>query len=379
MGGMRTLIWFHRDIRLHDHAGLSLALARKDELHATVIQPLNAGPAKLAHWQALVENFRQNLNLLHIPLTILPSESELPHLARETRSDVIFTHERMNFRDQQALNELQTKLPCSLEIHGELTLYSSAQVRNLELNALKPFTRFKKFAEAHWQVPDEIETALTDQSLGLERLKDYIWKTKAVLHYHKTRNGLMEFNDSSKLSPWLAWGVLSPRRIYFELQKFRAHTSQHEGIDALVFELIWRDYFKFLSTLQGESFFTRDGLRPTPFEYSTNDKIFEAWTKGQTGEDFVDAHMRELLKTGWMSNRGRQNVASYLAKTLKLDWLPGAEWFESQLIDEDPENNFGNWQYLAGVGTDPRDRVFNIQRQADIYDLERAYRAKWLS
>jgi deoxyribodipyrimidine photo-lyase len=189
----------------------------------------------------------------------------------------------------------------------------------------------------------------------------------------------MTVDDSSKLSPWLAWGVLSPRRVYVELQKLKAHTSQHEGIHALVYELIWRDYFKFLSSVQGESFFTRQGLRTTPIEYQASTKTLEAWKNGTTGVDFVDAHMRELLKTGWMSNRGRQNVASYLAKTLRLDWLPGAEWFETQLIDEDPENNFGNWQYLAGVGTDPRDRIFNIQRQAEMYDAQGAYRAKWLS
>ena len=88
--------------------------------------------------------------------------------------------------------------------------------------------------------------------------------------------------------------------------------------------------------------------------------------------------MRELLETGWMSNRGRQNVASFWAKTLQGDWRRGARWFAQQLIDHDPESNWGNWQYLAGVGFDPRDRVFNLERQAELYDPDGAYQRRWL-
>lgn len=366
-------------MRLHDQAGLAYALANHKDIMAVVIPPQSAGNAKLTHWQAIAFELQQNLKSLNIPLTVISNCSQLPLLAQEFRADLLLTHERMKLRERRELDELQVKLPCPLKILGELTLFSSAHAKSLQLEDLKPFTRFKKFAETHWQVPEEIATGITDQSRGLARLEDYLWDSKAVLHYHETRNGLLEFNDSSKLSPWLAWGVLSPRRVYHELQSLKSQTTEHAGIDALVYELIWRDYFKFLSFVQGESFFTREGLRPTPLEYSSNAKTFEAWKTGQTGQDFVDAHMRELFQTGWMSNRGRQNVASYLAKVLKLDWLPGAEWFEAQLIDEDPENNYGNWQYLAGVGTDPRDRVFNVERQAQMYDPAASYQRKWLS
>ena len=104
----------------------------------------------------------------------------------------------------------------------------------------------------------------------------------------------------------------------------------------------------------------------------------QEWIDGQTGVDFVDANMLELKLTGFMSNRGRQNVASYLCNDLKLDWRYGAAYFEQQLIDYDVCSNWGNWAYLAGVGNDPRDRKFNTQVQAERYDSNHSFRKLWL-
>ena len=100
--------------------------------------------------------------------------------------------------------------------------------------------------------------------------------------------------------------------------------------------------------------------------------------EGRTREPFVNANMRELAATGWISNRGRQNVASYWSKQLKQDWRIGASWFESQLLDYDVHSNWGNWMYNSGVGNDPRDRVFNIRRQAEQYDSSGKYQRLWL-
>ena len=103
------------------------------------------------------------------------------------------------------------------------------------------------------------------------------------------------------------------------------------------------------------------------------------WREGKTGMPFVDANMRELLLTGFQSNRGRQNVASFLTKNLGVDWRAGAEWFESQLIDYDVCANWGNWAYVAGVGNDPRqDRYFHVIKQARDYDPEARYVKTWL-
>jgi len=105
-----------------------------------------------------------------------------------------------------------------------------------------------------------------------------------------------------------------------------------------------------------------------------NKKAFEQWKDGVTKNDFVNAFMIQLKQTGWMSNRGRQIVASYFVNQLGLDWRYGAAWFEEQLIDYDPANNWGNWQYLAGVGVDPRGRrAFNIEKQRQMYDPDNVF------
>ncbi len=113
---------------------------------------------------------------------------------------------------------------------------------------------------------------------------------------------------------------------------------------------------------------------------SVSEKLLNTWVNGTTSVDFIDANMRELQLTGFMSNRGRQNVASYLCNDLKLDWRFGAAYFEQQLIDYDVCSNWGNWAYLAGVGNDPREnRYFNIEKQAQDYDKNKAYRNLWLN
>jgi deoxyribodipyrimidine photo-lyase len=109
-----------------------------------------------------------------------------------------------------------------------------------------------------------------------------------------------------------------------------------------------------------------------------NTQELQKWINGETEVDFVDANMIELKHTGFMSNRGRQNVASYLCNDLKLDWRYGAAYFEQQLIDYDVCSNWGNWAYLAGVGNDPRgNRYFNIEKQANDYDKNKSFRNLW--
>ena len=110
-----------------------------------------------------------------------------------------------------------------------------------------------------------------------------------------------------------------------------------------------------------------------------NSALLKRWMDGETGNDFIDANMLELRNTGFMSNRGRQNVASYFCHNLKLDWRLGASYFEQQLIDYDVCSNWGNWAYIAGVGNDPRpNRYFNIDKQANDYDADKSYRKLWI-
>ena len=210
------------------------------------------------------------------------------------------------------------------------------------------------------------------------RLKHYFWDTKKLAVYKKTRNGLVGADYSSKFSPWLAHGCISPRRIASEVYRFEDNVEANDSTYWLVFELIWRDYFRFIAMKFGSRIFHRKALKPESANRGTQKPAFEAWKEGRTKDAFVNANMRELARTGFMSNRGRQNVASYLVHDLGIDWRMGASWFEHCLLDYDPASNAGNWIYVAGVGNDPRpNRKFNTQRQAEMYDGDGKYQTLW--
>ena len=164
------------------------------------------------------------------------------------------------------------------------------------------------------------------------------------------------------------------------MKKFEQDVVANDSTYWLIFELLWRDYFRLMIQKYGHQFFLKNGIRSEGSKMNShNYKLFEEWKSGITKNDFIDANMLELKHTGFMSNRGRQNVASYLINDLKLDWRYGAAYFEEQLIDYDVCSNWGNWAYVAGVGNDPRsNRVFNIEKQANDYDRDRKFRNLWL-
>ena len=213
---------------------------------------------------------------------------------------------------------------------------------------------------------------------ALKHLNYYFFETKKLGFYKKTRNGLIGKDFSSKFSPWLANGSLSPRTIYWKVKEFEALHFKNQSTYWLIFELIWRDYFKYVSLKHKNNIFKIGGILKKDYQWKTHQKDINKWINGETKEPFVNANMLELKKTGWMSNRGRQNVASYFSKNLMLDWRIGAAYFESLLIDYDVHSNYGNWMYVSGVGNDPRDRTFNVKLQAQRYDTDGKYQRLWL-
>jgi len=217
------------------------------------------------------------------------------------------------------------------------------------------------------------------ETSGLARLKSYLWGSNAVATYKDTRNGLVGTEYSTKFSPWLALGCVSPRTIHREIKRYEKEVVANNSTYWVLFELIWRDYFKFVCLKYGDRVFFRTGIMGRDQEWSQNMSKFRLWAEGRTGVPFVDANMRELKETGWMSNRGRQNVASYLIKDMGLDWRLGAEWFESYLLDHDVCSNYGNWNYAAGIGNDPREnRKFNMIKQGMDYDGDGEFVRMWV-
>jgi len=251
---------------------------------------------------------------------------------------------------------------------------------------------------------------------GLRHAQQY-FERKLAHSYKATRNQLSGLDYSTKFSVWLASGALSARMLYQQLQAFEAEHGANDGSYWIWFELLWRDYFRFLHLRFGAQLYRRSGLRQraaieqrgqrdgkTHFNAGRSHvnagkpqltagitqaggaviktpaqaELFERWCLGDCGEPFIDAGMRELRHTGYLSNRLRQVVASYLIHNLTLDWRAGAAWFEAQLIDYDVYSNQGNWLYIAGLGTDPRGgRAMRIDKQALEHDRDETYRKQW--
>lgn len=215
------------------------------------------------------------------------------------------------------------------------------------------------------------------EEAALARLKHYLWDSDALATYFETRNGMLGADYSSKLAPWLAFGCVSPRLIAHECAKYEAQRTKNKSTYWLVFELIWRDYFRFYAAKHGRKIFMEGGPIESYQTWINDPQMLARWKSGTLGVPLVDANMRELAATGFMSNRGRQNVASYLALDLQLDWRHGADHFESLLLDYDVCSNWGNWVAAAGL-TGGRVNRFNIVKQSKDYDADGAYVRHWL-
>merc|ERR1711991_16632 len=221
------------------------------------------------------------------------------------------------------------------------------------------------------------------ESKAWERLQYYFYEKKLLSIYKKTRNGLVGNDYSSKFSPYLAFGNISGKSIQLEIKKYESNIEKNDSTYWLYFELLWRDFFRFQSLKHGSKIFKITGVKEKELKWTKMDsngkKLFEKWKNGETGYPYIDANMIEMKETGFMSNRGRQMVASFLIKDLKIDWRYGAEYFESMLIDYDVASNYGNWNYSAGIGSDPREnRYFNVYKQAYTYDRNCKFILKWI-
>jgi deoxyribodipyrimidine photo-lyase len=222
---------------------------------------------------------------------------------------------------------------------------------------------------------------------GLQHL-DHYFADELPHTYKQTRNQLSGADYSTSFSTWLANGALSAPMIVERLTQYETTRGANDGTYWIWFELVWRDYFRFLHLKYGRALYLRQGLRKPDLGRDTQNlaapthgialKLFEQWTQGRTKNALVNAGMNELAATGKMSNRMRQIVASYLIYDLRIDWRAGAAWFESQLLDYDVYSNQGNWLYIAGLGTDPRGgRRMNLDKQALEHDPKGLYRTQW--
>jgi len=424
-----AILWLRNDLRLHEHAGFELAASGRFSkvlpvfiVEDFLFQPLpyihlpSLGPFRKAFLGQSLQNLKQKLTGLGSGLCVLKGDAEtiLPDLMAKCGAETLIFESEDTFIEKQVENRLLQRMP-SLKIetwYGKTLLnphelpfdltdlpqvFTEFRKRvekkgiHLEpmplIQALPPMPEFEAEFSADWasifssiQVPDK-RTAFPfagGEDSALARLRDYVWERKLAANYKNTRNGLVGEAYSTKFSPWLANGCLSAKRIYQEIKAFEAQYGESEQTYWIIFELLWRDYFRFTARKFGSRIFKSQGLKEKHELSPFKPDVFESWINGTTGNAFCDAAMNELRLTGYLSNRMRQNVASYLCHDLKQPWLAGAAWFEHCLIDYDPASNYGNWMYIAGVGNDPRaNRYFSLAKQVEMYDPEGSYRAMW--
>jgi deoxyribodipyrimidine photo-lyase len=423
-----ALVWFRNDLRVHDNAVLQTAINESQNIIALYcfdprqFQITNYGFKKTDKFRAKfliesVSDLKLQLAKLNISLLMYIDKPEIsiPNLIEKFSIDAIYLQKEWTSEEVDVLEHVKKASPKQIvfkEIynqflfHPEDVPFSFNQIPEVftvfrkkveDTVAVRPIIDIPNSVENHTILIDINVPTLHDlgfetfethpksafpflggETSALERLKNYLFETKKVGFYKKTRNGLIGVDYSSKFSSWLANGSLSARTIYWGMKRFEQDYFKNESTYWLIFELIWRDYFKYISLKHQNNIFKIGGILQKVYEWSTNKHGIQQWIDGATKEPFVNANMIELKKTGWMSNRGRQNVASYFAKDMLMDWRIGAAYFESMLIDYDVHSNYGNWMYVAGVGNDPRDRKFNIQLQAKNYDANGVYQKLWL-
>ncbi|TLU61026.1 DASH family cryptochrome [Thalassotalea litorea] len=215
------------------------------------------------------------------------------------------------------------------------------------------------------------------ETAGWQHMLDY-FASGAASTYKNTRNALDGRFNSTGFSPYLGIGNISPRQIYYHLKQYEQDHGVNESTYWIYFELLWREYFQWLALMLEQRLFRFRGLARSAPLTSFFPERFAKWCQGNTPYVIVNACMQQLNSTGFMSNRGRQLVASCLVNELGIDWRYGAAYFQQQLIDYDVASNWGNWQYIAGVGVDPRGgRHFNLQKQTQMFDPDGVFIETW--
>lgn len=427
----RALYWFRYDLRLQDNPGWSQLVATHDQVIGIFVLPQRwflqgryqskgIERYRLKFLLESLQDLRTQLRAVGSELLVLNGDpaSEVCIWAERLQVDSVALGEHPGSDECDDVTRVQKQLDIPVIVRENFTLFDRAELPFALPELPDIFSQFRKRVETQVltralptparvrksiQLDDSpceldkwrailstqwIATPMHAHALqfaggtqtGLRQLRYFLQESHRIVYYKETRNQLDGWSFSSKFSPWLSFGCISARQIAEGIRRYETEHQTNESTYWLYFELLWREYFQWLSFRYGKRLFALRGIQNKNPLLSFYPAEFTAWCYGNTESDFVNAFMRQLLHTGWMSNRGRQIVASYLINELCVDWRYGAAWFEQQLIDYDVGSNWGNWQYLAGVGTDPRGRRhFNIEKQRETYDPNRFFIERWVN
>lgn len=405
---MVNIVWFQNDLRLHDHRALQEATQAGLPIIGLYAKKFSHPKAALSTHSTLKESYRDQtlmalkkaLKAYHIPLLVFASSAAeaLMSLAQSVKIQTVYGHYCASPFERYEAIRIQKNF--TLQLYETETLIHPADL-GFSLDTMpQGFTSFRKKVEKYLRIRPLIDTPLRPQEplpvdasfnpkispliieagedAGLQRLAYYL-ETKKIKTYKKTRNGMLRWDDSTKFSFYLSLGALSPRKIYHAIKAFERIHGKNESTYWVIFELLWRDFFKFQERKHPRAFYHQRGLQNKQIAWHDDPQIYQAITQGKTGFPLIDANIQQLLTTGYMSNRGRQNVASFWVKNVGLDWQLGERFFERHLLDYDAASNTGNWQYITGIGNDfVPFRFFDIVKQGQKYDPDTSYLLHYL-
>ncbi|MEO8539696.1 MAG: deoxyribodipyrimidine photo-lyase [bacterium] len=408
---MTSVLWFRRDLRLHDHPALQAALERGPVaplfvLDEALINGRWRSPNRVAFMLACLRELDVDLrargNQLHVrignPRVAVPAFA-----AAAGAIDVFVSRDYSPYarrRDGDVKRALEQN-SVAFHAHRGTLIHEPEEIAT---GAGEPYSVFSPFFRTWAKLATPRVTPAPDQIPGVSRIEAgelpdlatlgilrgsaeviepgeaaalrrlEIWANSGLPGYASDRDVLAN-ERTSRLSQDLRWGSLSPSQIVSALP-----TS---GVDREKFisELAWREfYFHVLwhhPTVLREPFLSQFAT----IRWDNDSVRFEAWKTGRTGFPVVDAAMRQLLATGYMHNRGRMIVASFLTKDLHIDWRLGEAHFMEHLVDGDPASNNGGWQWAASTGTDPQPyfRIFNPLLQSKRFDPEGVYIRRWVA
>ncbi len=418
-----TLLWFSRDLRLDDNPALDAAAARGPVLPVFIDDAADAGehaPGGASRWwlHGSLESLAADLRARGVSLVLRrgPAAAVIDELLAQSGADAVFWNRRYEpwaiARAERLKADLKARGIAARSFNGTL-LTEPAHLATQKGDPYRVFTPFRRALQAQAPfdarvtvpvrlvgparaVPSEdlggwkLRPARPDWAGGLRaqwqpgeadaRARLAAFVDDAVATY-ATRRNLPATAGTSRLSPHLHFGEIGPRQVWRAVQARAAQASDGgSGADTYLSEIAWREFSYHL--LYHFPLLPRDPLRAefARFPWESDPAGLRAWQRGRTGYPIVDAGMRELWQTGWMHNRVRMIVASFLVKDLLIDWRSGAAWFWDTLVDADLASNSASWQWVAGCGADaaPYFRIFNPTLQGGRFDPAGDYVRRWV-
>lgn len=419
---MRGLVWFRRDLRLHDQPALMAACTECDEIiplfvfDEGLLQSHQFGSACVNFMLGCLENLQSSLTELGMALQWRRGEQvqEVVRAAREWNVDRVYwnrDYEPSAIERDRHVQQQLAELDISVQTFKDLVVFESGDVKGATGEPLQRYSAYRARWWMKWQTTKPIvlpvprvkgaaKTTPPPSSVPLPTAEELGYDTRSSWiepGEHSARNRLKHFLDepvhryregrnrpgadeSSRLSPHFRFGTLSPRTAIHAALKSLTKGGRVSRPDVLTWidELIWREFFQqILASFPhvAEGPFRKVSVPPSREPGPERDALFQAWCSGQTGYPIVDAGMRQLNQTGWMHNRVRMIVASFLIKDLRIDWQSGEQYFMRHLLDADVAANNGNWQWCASTGTDamPGYRIFNPVLQSKKFDPDGTY------